>query len=133
MFFFLVKQKTAYEMRISDWSSDVCSSDLVPLRRIRPGFRETAREAVPRAGRAPARRRAQRGRIQAAAPDERRLPATPCLYVAGRRALRHAVVASATQARPYCAQLRSRRRTLQHEAEQPVQMAKAGRERKRGE
>src|SRR3546814_5650844 len=33
--FFLFKQKTAYEMRISDWSSDVCSSDLriaFPLR-----------------------------------------------------------------------------------------------------
>src|SRR3546814_18659562 len=30
MFFF--KQKTAYEMRISDWSSDVCSSDLPYLR-----------------------------------------------------------------------------------------------------
>src|SRR3546814_4774433 len=29
-FFFFFKQKTAYEMRISDWSSDVCSSDLVP-------------------------------------------------------------------------------------------------------
>src|SRR3546814_4151931 len=28
-FFFLFKQKTAYEMRISDWSSDVCSSDLL--------------------------------------------------------------------------------------------------------
>src|SRR3546814_10869752 len=28
MFFFFLKQKTAYEMRISDWSSDVCSSDL---------------------------------------------------------------------------------------------------------
>src|SRR3546814_4363645 len=28
MSFFLFKQKTAYEMRISDWSSDVCSSDL---------------------------------------------------------------------------------------------------------
>src|SRR3546814_10884103 len=28
MLFFLFKQKTAYEMRISDWSSDVCSSDL---------------------------------------------------------------------------------------------------------
>src|SRR3546814_17277778 len=28
--FFLFKQKTAYEMRISDWSSDVCSSDLTP-------------------------------------------------------------------------------------------------------
>src|SRR3546814_3606130 len=27
--FFLFKQKTAYEMRISDWSSDVCSSDLL--------------------------------------------------------------------------------------------------------
>src|SRR3546814_2383435 len=28
-FFFFFKQKTAYEMRISDWSSDVCSSDLI--------------------------------------------------------------------------------------------------------
>src|SRR3546814_3218333 len=28
LFFFFFKQKTAYEMRISDWSSDVCSSDL---------------------------------------------------------------------------------------------------------
>src|SRR3546814_8297372 len=27
--FFFFKQKTAYEMRISDWSSDVCSSDLI--------------------------------------------------------------------------------------------------------
>src|SRR3546814_13797319 len=27
-YFFVFKQKTAYEMRISDWSSDVCSSDL---------------------------------------------------------------------------------------------------------
>src|SRR3546814_1019785 len=29
LFFFFFKQKTAYEMRISDWSSDVCSSDLM--------------------------------------------------------------------------------------------------------
>src|SRR3546814_16173616 len=29
MCFFFFKQKTAYEMRISDWSSDVCSSDLL--------------------------------------------------------------------------------------------------------
>src|SRR3546814_4847861 len=28
LYFFFFKQKTAYEMRISDWSSDVCSSDL---------------------------------------------------------------------------------------------------------
>src|SRR3546814_11969760 len=33
--FFFFKQKTAYEMRISDWSSDVCSSDLV-FRREQP-------------------------------------------------------------------------------------------------
>src|SRR3546814_7855253 len=31
--FFFFKQKTAYEMRISDWSSDVCSSDLAGWRR----------------------------------------------------------------------------------------------------
>src|SRR3546814_3349276 len=31
MVFFFFKQKTAYEMRISDWSSDVCSSDLKDL------------------------------------------------------------------------------------------------------
>src|SRR3546814_9773934 len=31
LFFFFFKQKTAYDMRISDWSSDVCSSDLVGL------------------------------------------------------------------------------------------------------
>src|SRR3546814_15458570 len=28
LYYFFFKQKTAYEMRISDWSSDVCSSDL---------------------------------------------------------------------------------------------------------
>src|SRR3546814_2541969 len=31
--FFFFKQKTAYEMRISDWSSDVCSSDLAKVRK----------------------------------------------------------------------------------------------------
>src|SRR3546814_2216836 len=33
-YFFFVKQKTAYEMRISDWSADVCSSDLMELHEI---------------------------------------------------------------------------------------------------
>src|SRR3546814_15991704 len=33
--FFFFKQKTAYEMRISDWSSDVCSSDLLAARGAR--------------------------------------------------------------------------------------------------
>src|SRR3546814_8377121 len=37
LFFF--KQKTAYEMRISDWSSDVCSSDLWPSERSRNYWR----------------------------------------------------------------------------------------------
>src|SRR3546814_6838050 len=32
--FFFFKQKTAYEMRISDWSSDVCSSDLLLQRPV---------------------------------------------------------------------------------------------------
>src|SRR3546814_4209071 len=31
LYVFFFKQKTAYEMRISDWSSDVCSSDLLQL------------------------------------------------------------------------------------------------------
>src|SRR3546814_5293873 len=35
--FFFFKQKTAYEMRISDWSSDVCSSDLAVGLRGAPG------------------------------------------------------------------------------------------------
>src|SRR3546814_1454177 len=30
-FFFFFKQKTSYDLRISDWSSDVCSSDLGPI------------------------------------------------------------------------------------------------------
>src|SRR3546814_9194206 len=34
MVFFFFKQKTAYEMRISDWSSDVCSSDLLVQQQI---------------------------------------------------------------------------------------------------
>src|SRR3546814_2908419 len=35
--FFFFKQKTAYEMRISDWSSDVCSSDLLGRSATEPG------------------------------------------------------------------------------------------------
>src|SRR3546814_8323808 len=41
LFFFFFKQKTAYEMRISDWSSDVCSSDL-RARRPRSARRDRA-------------------------------------------------------------------------------------------
>src|SRR3546814_3292595 len=51
--FFLFKQKTAYEMRISDWSSDVCSSDLLRIDRpdrlvVRPNIvEEQAKRARP--------------------------------------------------------------------------------------
>src|SRR3546814_5326130 len=38
VFFFFFKQKTAYEMRISDWSSDVCSSDLTPVTNVPPAL-----------------------------------------------------------------------------------------------
>src|SRR3546814_6457373 len=41
VFFFFFKQKTAYEMRTSDWSSDVCSSDLI--RRREPSQTRSAR------------------------------------------------------------------------------------------
>src|SRR3546814_10674790 len=43
-FVFFFKQKTAYEMRISDWSSDVCSSDLrsAPPAHVRAAERERA-------------------------------------------------------------------------------------------
>src|SRR3546814_5186897 len=50
MFFF--KQKTAYEMRISDWSSDVCSSDLGQVRRagVVPAHRVARPRGAARAG-----------------------------------------------------------------------------------
>src|SRR3546814_3219121 len=65
--FVFVKQKTAYEMRISDWSSDVCSSDLdgavregdQPVgrtpRHLRPGRRPQP-EFRPHLGRQPSQR-----------------------------------------------------------------------------
>src|SRR3546814_3168266 len=45
-FFFFFKQKTAYEMRISDWSSDVCSSDLEREERARQRQRHHAAEVL---------------------------------------------------------------------------------------
>src|SRR3546814_9335519 len=53
VFFCFFKQKTAYEMRISDWSSDVCSSDLRHGVAVRP---LSERPAVPLFHRRPADR-----------------------------------------------------------------------------
>src|SRR3546814_8447197 len=49
-FFFFFTQKTAYEMRISDWSSDVCSSDLLVHPLARGGIDGLARRGVDHAG-----------------------------------------------------------------------------------
>src|SRR3546814_19614889 len=54
--FFFFKQKTAYEMRISDWSSDVCSSDLYALdaEAAQPPTHLAGRQRGERAGQHPA-------------------------------------------------------------------------------
>src|SRR3546814_4761790 len=44
MHVFFFKQKTAYEMLISDWSSDVCSSDLVRMKRVITDTRKQLRK-----------------------------------------------------------------------------------------
>src|SRR3546814_5477968 len=65
VFFFFFKQKTAYELRISDWSSDVCSSDLLAL----GAFRNVGADAE----------RLFAGRGQDRAPDVRlRVDPLPC-------------------------------------------------------
>src|SRR3546814_2157861 len=50
-FFFFFKQKTAYEMRISDWSSDVCSSDLMTDPDWEPVMKRAAAIVTNRGGR----------------------------------------------------------------------------------
>src|SRR3546814_19893983 len=62
--FFFFKQKTAYEMRISDWSSDVCSSDLPPTFRRDNAARRPAAHA----------RRDRRGCPPPPAPPSRHSP-----------------------------------------------------------
>src|SRR3546814_2852177 len=92
MLVFFFKQKTAYEMRISDWSSDVCSSDLcrhgkrdepagrqVPVH-VRRGRRGNAQRGQPT--RSNARMDTQRGEpkpdiIEPSAPPETPVPPQP--------------------------------------------------------
>src|SRR3546814_15953828 len=51
--FFFFKQKTAYEVRISDWSSDVCSSDLLPRHAERMGRSTRGARSAPHHRRGP--------------------------------------------------------------------------------
>src|SRR3546814_19385670 len=86
MFFFL-KQKTAYEMRISDWSSDVCSSDLwrpagrdrkaqqaIVERHQRLGARAHRAQDFGMVGVEPAGERAERGQDQLGAGRDEAAP-----------------------------------------------------------
>src|SRR3546814_1362512 len=82
VFCFFFKQKTAYEMRISDWSSDVCSSDLNASARHAGRVRCRARHNRLRARPAPpAHRRRRRhspgSRRASAAPRSRPAPPRP--------------------------------------------------------
>src|SRR3546814_6639814 len=66
LFFFFFKQKTAYEMRISDWSSDVCSSDLPQPVKVaaEPGRAPVCqRDGVMPTGPAPLDRRSEERRV----------------------------------------------------------------------
>src|SRR3546814_6908489 len=75
--FFFFKQKTAYEMRISDWSSDVCSSDLRAL--ADPAFRR---------GRGRARRDPYRSAARARSRPSQARASGVALSGGGRRARR---------------------------------------------
>src|SRR5216117_114596 len=91
-FFFFFKQKTAYEIRKGDWSSDVCSSDL----------NTEGADGGPR----PARRRHDRHRNRhSPAPESRRLLQTARSHHRRRRASIRREAQGATQA----AQARDRR------------------------
>src|SRR3546814_4812936 len=100
--FFFFKQKTAYEMRISDWSSDVCSSD---LRRQRPtrnsrasrtdrGFQTHARR--PWRGRAAPLRHSRNDRDTTARPP----PSGPRASAPGRRTRRRPTPGAPVHHRP---------------------------------
>src|SRR3546814_16539821 len=90
-FVFFFKQKTAYEMRISDWSSDVCSSDLGGRNPLRCGGRQCGPEVgrhcadrtVPERSR---RTRSRGGRYRQGSPGR-----------AGKRLRRNRVVARESQ------------------------------------
>src|SRR3546814_9104226 len=70
--FFFFKQKTAYEMRISDWSSDVCSSDLLQESRAEErNVAETGNVQLGQAGNLVARQAAEDDAIEQGGGAER--------------------------------------------------------------
>src|SRR3546814_16635486 len=81
--FFFFKQKTAYEMRISDWSSDVCSSDLVVLEEKRPFDTQVTQYGFGLNTSAGHAARGEGDRDRLAITDEGSPPAQPPLLEAG--------------------------------------------------
>src|SRR3546814_9402598 len=117
--FFFFKQKTAYEMRISDWSSDVCSSDLsarptASLNCRAAGFTAQACAIELQCLRYGRRRRnGDRGRLEASpGPDEELIPemVAELLEVAAKRWLGN-VERLRGQAHALCAHDRSEEHT----------------------
>src|SRR3546814_2315609 len=102
--FFFFKQKTAYEMRISDWSSDVCSSDLRSAPARRRCRRCTGRRRRPgrwRCRRWPVERRKRRFRS-----EERRVGKECAVRVdlGGRRIIKKKTTHTRTRTTTLCSQ-----------------------------
>src|SRR3546814_19656910 len=108
--FFFFKQKTAYEMRISDWSSDVCSSDLAD--QITDLRRAAQQGACWRDG-AKSCDRDRQGTPRGVATDERDAAADRALAQAGRETLQPGLVCfGQAQGERECRRLRAHRRHL---------------------
>src|SRR3546814_5986116 len=95
--FFFFKQKTAYEMRISDWSSDVCSSDLHGQHRLR--YRRRCR--APREDRAVECARRQITSCRNSLPANRRTKATIARRSEERRGGKECVSTCRSRWSPY--------------------------------
>src|SRR3546814_5442991 len=78
--FFFFKQKTAYEMRISDWSSDVCSSDLPHLRPQRRRHRLPFRTLTtrPLTNRISSRSALERNHLERTPASSQKISTPPC-------------------------------------------------------
>src|SRR3546814_9644005 len=84
--FFFFKKKTAYEMRISDWSSDVCSADLLQTHRDSYAKRQSPRKRAFRVCPAPLQAHLREGRRAGRNPQARVLrEADPGAQAQGRR------------------------------------------------
>src|SRR3546814_2987471 len=90
IFFIIFKQKTAYEIRISDWSSDVCSSNLSYRERLDKPNRPERAPAAPRP-QLPDRLIAILDNDEIRFTDENDVPLDPALYPPARRAMKEEI------------------------------------------